>query len=159
VFTHLPGPQLQSAEGFLGSVVHNLRPGGRFALQLPSAGFCPDLSAAVDACLARCGHGDRVPFFEATYWLPERQDLEHQLEQAGCREFDVTSKLVIERFETVTEASDHFLETSLEPLLAMLAAGQRPEFLEDLRRELLQRLGRAENLEVVFRRVFAYGRR
>jgi len=165
VFAHMPGPRLQSGEPFLRAVIDNLRPGGRFALQMPAAGFCPDLSEAVDACLARrqppvAGGAELpTPFFASSYWLPDRQELEQELERVGFREFDVTGKLAVERFETLTDASDHFLATSLEPLLAALPADARPAFLEDLRRELLHRLGRAENLEIVFRRVFAYGRR
>jgi trans-aconitate methyltransferase len=155
VFCHAAGPVVEKVEEFLRGIRINLRPGGRFALQIPAAGWCPDFVETVDECLDQGSKG----FYAQHFLEPTSQQLTDALKAQGFREFDVSGKLFIERFDTLGDAVAHFELTSLPALLRELPPDARAPFLDTFRRRLAERFRRTQDLEIVFRRTFAYGRR
>jgi trans-aconitate methyltransferase len=129
---------------------------------MPAEGFCPDLTETVDLCVsappfeqADSGKG----FYGSRFVFPSSKTLEAALDACRFRQFDVHAKMFIERFETLTDVTDHILESAFDPVLATIPPTMAPAFLEEFRRRMAVRLGKTEDLEIVFRRVFAYGRR
>jgi trans-aconitate methyltransferase len=162
VFSHAPSPVAKDLAAFLDGIRTNLRPGGRFALQMPAEGFCPDLTETVDQCVSappfeQEGGGDG--FYGSRFVFPSTKALEAALGACRFRQFDVHGKMFIERFETLADVTDHVLESAFDPVLASIPPALAPAFLEDFRRRMAVRLGKTQDLEIVFRRLFAYGRR
>ena len=155
VFCHAAGPVVEDLQRFLQGIRVNLRPGGRFALQIPAPGWCPDFVETVDDCLEHDSKG----FYAHHFLEPSTQELTEALKTQGFRESDVSGKLFIERFDTLGDAVAHFELTALPALLRELPPDARAPFLETFRRRLAERFRRTHDLEIVFRRAFAYGRR
>ena len=89
VFCHAAGPVVEDLTPFLQGIRVNLRPGGRFAIQIPATGWCPDFVETVDECLDQDSKG----FYGQHFLEPSSQELNDALKAQCVREFDCSGQL------------------------------------------------------------------
>ena len=145
-------------ENLARTIKSNLRPGGRFGLQLPVKEFCPILEK---------------PFFEAIKAIIPSKDLSlipkpeeksvliKEFRKAGFRELNTFEKTYIQNFDTVFGAIDFMFEYGgwgdLEDIT--LNENLRNKIVQEGGRHLASELKREKDIEVSFRRLIITGKR
>jgi len=142
--------------GFARAVRRNLRPGGRFAVQVPMEGFCEPLEEALLDTLAS---RKDLPDPEEIPAPLDPEEIYEDFRESGFRSLEKTEKLYLERFATAMEAADILFAGGGWAGLEELTPAQKEETAREVRLRLVKRLRKDQEVELPFRRLLLFGKR
>jgi len=156
LLAHFLLPTIPDPSAFAKALGRNLRPGGRFALQVPVEGFCPPLEEALmDTLASRRDLPDpeevRTPLDPIEFFLA--------VTESGFRQVEETEKVYLEKFATAMEAADFLFASGGWGGLEDLEPEQREEAAREVRLRLAKALKRDQEIELPFRRLLISGKR
>ncbi len=153
---HFHMPALSHPASFAKAVRRNLRPGGRFAVQVPVEGFCGPLEEALVETLAA---GGDLPDPEEILVPLDAGEFLQDFREAGFRVLEKLEKVYLERFPTAMEAADTLFEAGGWGGLEDLTPQAREEAAREIRLRLARRFQKDQDLEIPFRRLLLFGKR
>ena len=153
---HCHLPALFNPGSFARSVRRNLRPGGRFAVQVPVEGFCEPLEEALMDTLAS---SRELPDPEEVLVPLDPEEFLEDFREAGFRVLQRAEKLYLERFATAMEAADTLFAGGGWGGLEELPAARKEETAREVRLRLVKRLRKDQDVELPFRRLLLFGKR
>jgi len=153
---HCHLPALSHPASFARAVRRNLRPGGRFAVQVPVEGFCEPLEEALMDTLA--SRSD-LPDPEEVLVPLDPEEFFEDFRDSGFRRLEKTEKLYLERFPTAMEAADTLFTAGGWGGLEGLSPEQKEEAAREVRLRLVKNLRKDQEVELPFRRLLLFGKR
>jgi len=157
-FSNLALQWVKNQEGALRNIYNSLAPGGRIALHLPSRGFSKALSHSIDAAIDTLGLAEFRNGWKSPWYLPEKDEYETILLDAGFRGVKVSSENFSMSFSSSSAALDWALSAALVPYMTRLdwRTGEYFKYAVAMNFELFREEG---GIVFDFRRLMALGHR
>jgi len=153
---HCHMPVIREPGGFLGALGSNLRPGGRFCLQLPLSPFCQVLEEALYAALDRSA---ALPAKDDLCPPADPQEIRKLLGEQGFREVEMEDLIFLQAFDSVMGAADTLLAGGGWTGMEEMDSGEQEELLTEIRLRLARALKTDGPVELPFLRLLVWGRR
>ncbi len=138
-----------------GLIYRSLRKGGRIAFQLPAKDFCREFFEYSRNAIALLGFERFFLTWEAPWYLPEKEQYEIVLKDAGFQYVRVSYRDYRIVFASVNEVLDWWSSAGLRPYLAALPESEQ-EFFKYAVAMNFEKNRTERGIEFDFRRLFAF---
>ena len=155
VFSNSTLQWIKEQRKVVGSMHKSLIKGGRIACQLPAKNFCKEFFGYAGNAIALLGLEKYFKKWRSPWYLPDKEEYEHLLKDAGFQEVEVFYRDYQIVFDSINGVIQWWASAGLRPYLEMLPPREREYFkyavamnYENNRTE--------KGIEFGFRRLFAF---
>ncbi len=153
---HFLFPMVKEISRFAQSVKRNLRPGGRFAIQMPIEGFSPFLE---EAFMESLGNTAILPNKPSLCMALKKATIEKGFKEAGFRRLEFVVKVYLQNFDTPSEAGDFLFSYGGWPGMEGIDNDTRERLVHEIGIRLCRSLHQGKDIEIPFKRLIIYGTR